>query len=190
MNFFGGFENPMFSAENSYEAQEFNRLSKMKQSIFLDSKKAYFLAFKKKKRNKAIENRIKRTSLWSALYARNYLKKRWPEAEKVILSRPLIAIEYAKHFFKKERWKEGEKVFSKDVFCAVTYAHRVIKGRWKRAERTIKKYPNFAAFYSLNVMKKAWAEGEEAIKHSMFREFYGNKYGWTNTSRIRDPILS
>ena len=107
------------------------------------------------KKDKTIENLILHGIPWPRYasykayeYARFVLKKRWPQAEKLILNCPESAYLYARHVMKK-RWKEAEPVVIKQNKSAYSYAKYVVKGRFEKAEKNIhstKKYDH--SYYS------------------------------------------
>ena len=79
-------------------------------------------------------------------FASSILKKRWPEAEPLILKDPYSSYEYAKLVI-KGRWPEAESIISKDALSAYYYATNVIKGRWPQGEKAINKIPYFKKSY-------------------------------------------
>lgn len=105
------------------------------------AEKAYYFVVlhNNNKRHAASEKIILRHGYWISNYARNVLKRRWPEGEKTVL-------------------KNGEH--------AAKYAEEVIKGRWPEAEKVIMKHPEGASEYAINVLKRRWPEAEAAIAKS------------------------
>ena len=71
-------------------------------------------------------------------YARDVIRGRWPEGEKVIASDPKSAYRYAMYVI-GGRWPEAEKVIASasDPYYAYLYAMYVIRGRWPEAEKVI-----------------------------------------------------
>jgi hypothetical protein len=79
-------------------------------------------------------------------YCYNGNKKRWIEAEPIIMKDPEYAYLYAKSII-KGRWAEAESVIMKNADCAYCYAMYVIKERWLDAEPYIKTNSNTWAGY-------------------------------------------
>lgn len=77
------------------------------------------------------------------------------------LSDPVTLYTYAKDFV-KGRYPEAERVLVNDPQWACFYARDIIKGRWPEAEAAIVKSP-WAAFYAQHVIKGRWPEAEAAI---------------------------
>lgn len=76
------------------------------------------------------------------------MKRRWPEAEPVILEDEHEIVEYAEHVI-KGRWPEGEKVLMNYPVQAVSYAMHVLKNRWREAEPTIQRRADTWHYYCL-----------------------------------------
>ena len=85
-------------------------------------------------------------------YARDVIRGRWPEAEKVIASDAFSACDYAKNVI-GGRWPEAEKVIASDAYSAYLYAMYVIRGRWPEAEKVIASDSVPAFYYANDVIK-------------------------------------
>ena len=93
----------------------------------------------------------------------------WPAAEDTIVNSRIgvdLVTLYAKNFL-KDRWPAGEKLLLDDAEQTldiaselVKYASQVIKGRWKEAEKYIIQNPDDAAIYAREVIKGRWKEAE------------------------------
>ena len=71
------------------------------------------------------------------LYAKDTLKRRWPEVEPLIMAEPSFAALYARDVI-KNRWVEAEPIIMKDYAWAYQYTKDVLKRRWPEAEPFIK----------------------------------------------------
>jgi len=98
----------------------------------------------------------------AAIYARNVIGGRWPEAESVIARGPYASVIYATSII-KGRWPEAEAAIAKDAQAANWYAQDVIGGRWPEGERAIAQDPDTAVQYAKHVIKGRWPEAEAAI---------------------------
>lgn len=99
------------------------------------------------------------------LFAKDFLKARWHEAENIILQKPSIIYCYIKYII-KSRWIEGEKFLCKDSIYSYWYAKNILKDRFENAEPYIKKDPAAAFFYSRDILKKRWKEAEKYIEQN------------------------
>ena len=84
---------------------------------------------------------------------------------------PEKAYFYAKDVIRR-RWPEAEQTIAKNPWCAVHYASEVIGGRWPEAEPTIATDPFFAYYYADAFIKDRWPEAEEVIAKSGFKDEY------------------
>lgn len=87
-------------------------------------------------------------STYAAITAKWRLKRRWPEAEPIILTDPHEIVDYAVNVI-RGRWPEGEAVLMNYPVQAVTYAMHVIKNRWREAEPTIQRRADTWHYYCL-----------------------------------------
>lgn len=84
----------------------------------------------------------------ATLYCIQVMKsQRWPEAEPIIRTCPLMGATYAVQVL-KGRWPEAEDVIKTVGFCALMYARHVLNARWEAAEDAIAQSPDDATFYS------------------------------------------
>jgi hypothetical protein len=90
-------------------------------------------------------------------YAANVIKGRWPEVEPYIMKDPTTAVFYAANVI-KGRWPEAEDIIMKDIDSASDYSDEVIKGRWKEVEPYIMKDPKASTYYAINVIKGRWPD--------------------------------
>jgi hypothetical protein len=114
-------------------------------------------------------------------YAKDVLKGRWLEAEKVIIDRPFQAWMYAYKILSKDakwksepdhengRWPEAEQYIMKDASASSGYARHIIKGTWAsigkpEAEEILMQNAELARYYARDIMKKRWLEAEPIIK--------------------------
>jgi len=90
----------------------------------------------------SVEEALKdyRAPEWAYIYTLKVLKKRWPEAERVIMTSAGDAYFYASNII-KGRWTEAESVIMTSYSFAYLYAKYIIKARWPEAEEYIKKDP-------------------------------------------------
>jgi hypothetical protein len=120
------------------------------------------------------EKYILQNSRYATEYAIHIMKKRWEEAEDIILKNKddmqSIYSYYVKFLYKKE--KEGENFSNiEDLIAdspnfAYMFAKNQIKGRWEKGEKAILTNPSILYSYISDVIKKRIPEFEEAIlKH-------------------------
>lgn len=95
-------------------------------------------------------------------YAKNIMKRRWPEAEAEIAKNPALAYDYAQSVI-KGRWPEAEAVIAKNPQWAYRYAIDVLKSRFLEGEATIAQFSGWAFHYANDIIKDRWPEGEAAI---------------------------
>ena len=70
------------------------------------------------------------------LTAKNQLRRRWPEAEPVILKSPHWAMAYAIDVI-KGRWPEAEPTIASSIYDAREYAIQALRGRFELGEPKI-----------------------------------------------------
>lgn len=86
--------------------------------------------------------------------------------EAILLDRDSAsAYQYAKDIIKK-RFPEAEEFIKTDAQYAYLYAKDVIKGPWPEAEKYIKQDAGYAYRYARDITKNRWIEAEEYIKKS------------------------
>jgi hypothetical protein len=91
------------------------------------------------------EDGIAKEGTASFYYALDLLQARFPKGEKAILecNRPEFVVKYTNYFIKK-RWPEAEEVLLKSTWKNIaytlsSYAILIVRGRWLEAEPIIKK---------------------------------------------------
>ena len=95
-------------------------------------------------------------------YANYVIKGRFPEGEKVIASNSICAYYYATDVI-KGRFPEGEKAIASDFLWAYHYAKDIIQGRFLEAENLIASNPEWAYEYAKDAIRGRWPEGEKVI---------------------------
>lgn len=93
-------------ADYAFSAFDAYKLALRLRALYKNNKKA-------KKYLQVLENVIKIEPEVAFLYAANYLKRDWPEAEPYILKDPFVAYKYARRVLKR-RWPEAEPVIKQD----------------------------------------------------------------------------
>jgi hypothetical protein len=120
-----------------------------------------------RKRWPEAEPRIMQTSWLAVRYAREVIKARWSEYEKKMIEASDVKsmYEYIRSVI-NDRWPEFEQLILRldDSDVALKYAMEVIGGRWKEGESAIIKSPAAAREYAASVIGGRWPEGEEKIK--------------------------
>ena len=104
--------------------------------------------------------------------------KRIKKIEKNILKdgKADVVYQYAKDAI-KGRWPEAEKIIAKDAFHAYLYAENVIKGRWPEGEAVIAKDAQYAYHYAKDVIRGRFPEGEEVIfSDECYKELYNEEF--------------
>jgi len=101
-------------------------------------KLAYELAKKNPELRPKLEPAIMKDPRYAYWYARDILKRPWPEAEPYIMKDPEYACYYARDVLKR-RWPEAEPYIMKDPMQAYWYADIVLNDRWPEAEPYIMK---------------------------------------------------
>jgi hypothetical protein len=103
------------------------------------------------------------------LYAKDILKGRWEEREKIIKKDARYSYLYAREVLKR-RWEEGEEIFLTNLNYAYLYALNVLKGRWpqneeigKQIEEKIKNDCVISYKYAHSVLQRPWPEAEANI---------------------------
>jgi lambda repressor-like predicted transcriptional regulator len=76
---------------------------------------------------------------------------------------PKLAYYYAKNVLKR-RWPEAEPYIMKDPVSAYLYTKAVIDGPWPEAEKYILQHANTALAYATNILRKRWPEAEAILK--------------------------
>lgn len=104
-------------------------------------------------------------------YARQVIRKRWPEAEPYIVKDPEYACYYARDLF-KGRWEDAEHTIAQDPRCAAIYAKYVLakdsnykyeNGRFPEAEPYIITDAYYSYYYAREILKGRWPEAEPTI---------------------------
>lgn len=106
-------------------------------------------------------------------YSKYILKKRWEEAESVLISGEpesaygWVAVNYYSSIYCERhnlvRWPDFEPFIMKFPKYAYWYAEEVLKDRWEEAESYILQSPLYAYKYAKNVIKGRWPEAEMSI---------------------------
>ena len=107
-----------------------------------------------------------------------YIGKRIKKIEKNILKdgKAVVVYQYAKDAI-KGRWPEAEKIIATDARWAYHYAENVIKGRFAEAEIFIATDAYNAFVYAKNVIKGRWPEGEEVIfSDECYKKLYTEEF--------------
>jgi hypothetical protein len=91
------------------------------------------------------------------VFAKNFIKGRWKQAESIILKKPSVIYCYTRDII-KGRWEECEENLSKDVVYSYWYAKNILQGRFLKAEKLIKKDPLFSSSYARDILKKPWPQ--------------------------------
>ena len=102
--------------------------------------KVYLKCLKENKRFFFLEHIILQNEQYSFYYARDIIKGRWEEAEKIISTDPLYSYHYARDVIKR-RFLEGEKIIANHLYYSYLYARNIIKGMFPLCHYNI--------FYSL-----------------------------------------
>lgn len=108
---------------------------------------------------------FKKNPAMAYYYAIGVVRGPWSEGEKAILSDIWFAVAYAKNVLKR-RWPEAEPKIARaaardEYYRAVEYAEHVIKGRWPEAEKIGIFNSSFVLAYSEKILKSRWPEAEE-----------------------------
>ena len=90
------------------------------QSIYQDPHKAYQYVFKNKKRFIEAEPIIMEDPCFAYLYSKNFLKSRWIEAEPIIMEDPHSAYCYSLNIL-KSRWIDAEYYMAKEQLLFNSY---------------------------------------------------------------------
>jgi len=80
------------------------------------------------------------------LYARDVIKRRFPEGEILIASNAESSYHYANDVI-EGRWLPGEAIIATSAQYAYLYAHYIIKGRWPSGEAAIATHHIFTRDY-------------------------------------------
>ena len=124
-------------------------------------------------------------AFWAEWYAGVVMKKRWPEAEEIILKNMSSAYNYALHIM-KERWTQAEAIFLTRADYSAAYAVNLMKERWPEAEAIIASDACEAVWYARNMIKERWPEAEETISKDFYwRRRYEDLFNCTIGSPSR-----
>jgi len=108
------------------------------------------------------EKRFK-TLDWESLFDKTlYFEKAGKSRIEKNSMTPLKALSYARNII-KGRFLEGEKVIAKDIQAAYIYARYIMNGRFPEGEKVIAKDPKYALAYARYIMNGRFPEGEKAI---------------------------
>jgi hypothetical protein len=126
---------------------------------------------------------IKKSPRLAFAYAKGIMRGPWHEGEKIILNDLWYTTAYAKQVLKK-RWPEAEPkvaraaASSDGYYRAIDYAKNVIKGRWLEAEKFGVHNPSFALAYSEEILNARWPEAEARFRigGDYFNKYTINKY--------------
>ena len=125
-------------------------------------------------------------------YARDVLRKRWPEAEPFISKYADVASWYAQKII-KGAWPQGsvaEKVIAKNAECAVYYALYVLKAPFPAGEPAIAKKAEHACNYARWVLKAPFPAGEPAIAKKAEWAFFYARDAVKGPWPAGEPVLS
>ena len=130
------------------------RMSGVEQTILKDPEATYIYARDVIKGRWAQgEKVLMRFPVIACLYAMNVIHGRFPAAEKAMAAHPSAALNYAAKAL-GARFPACEKMFSKDPFLAVQYAVRVVRGRWEPTEKILAEAdPRTVYTYAKKVLK-------------------------------------
>lgn len=126
----------------------------------LQEVKRYPQKYDDPKFRESLENYVLHSSRDSYLYARYYIKGRWPKGEKVIIKCPYSSIGYTCEVL-KTRWREAEDIIMSKPGSAVGYARTVLKKRWREAEDIIITDMESSLAYVRKVIRGPWYRLEE-----------------------------
>lgn len=106
---------------------------------------------------------LKKDPKGASNYAINVMKRRWPEAEPIIMKDPKNAIRYAFLLMRGNRWPELEKLIIHDPELIMDYAKNHLMNRWVEAEPNLLKDPHTALKY-VSRFGLIWPELEQILK--------------------------
>ena len=121
--------------------------------------------------SKRVLNSLAATPIWAYRYARDVIKRRFPEGETHIGRDPRLATAYARDVI-KGRWPEAEAGIARDPVEAFVYANSLIHDSWPEAEPAIAAVPSLATHYALNVIEARFPAGEPTIARDPKWAFY------------------
>lgn len=98
-------------------------------------------------------------------YATNTLRRRWSEAEIIILKDAEAAYFYARDVI-KGRWPEAEPTIMQNAQAARSYANNILRRRWPEAEPTIMQDAMVVFDYARYIIKDRWIEAEYLISQN------------------------
>lgn len=123
---------------------------------------------------------IKKNPALAYHYAFGIVRGPWPDGEKAILHDDWYAVEYAKNVLKK-RWPEAEPMLARKAasedgyYRAVNYAVNVIQGRWPEAEKHGMYNPSFVLAYSEQILNDRWPEAEQYFGAGRYGYYFAIK---------------
>jgi len=109
-----------------------------------------------------------------------------PYLIRAVASIPYWAYRYARDII-KGRFPEGEKVIASDPHCvdrpyyAYLYARDIIDGRWPEGEKAIASDPEYAYYYARDIIKGRFPEGEKAIASDLYWAYFYQAYFYHST---------
>jgi len=72
----------------------------------------------------------------------------------------------------KRRFPEGEEIITKDAHYSFWYADNAVKGRFPEGELAISKDPSYSYWYARDVLRGRFPEGEVSILEGLFADDY------------------
>ena len=122
---------------------------------------------------------------WLLCVCRDVLKRRWPEAEAVLLKHPYYAYYYALEVI-QGRWPEAEKLLVNQPVYAKAYAESVLHQRWPEAEKAIARDPHVAIDYSRHFIAEGWSKDVSVFNYDDWTYRYALNILIGNTSDFEE----
>ena len=120
---------------------------------------------------------------WAYVYARDFVRDRWPEGEAAIATNPRFSYLYARDLLGGE-FTAGEPAIARNAKFSLDYADKVIRGRFIAGEPAIAQSLTMAIDYANNVTRGRFPAGE-AVIFGTANQYYANNY--VNMLKRCDP---
>lgn len=147
------------------------------QAVFFDISELELVTILDNKRTTELfQSNINSATQLSLTHFKQILKlgrKQPPKVEQQILKNSDYATQYSIKILKR-RWLEAEPIILTSPSNTILYANELIKGRWLEAEPILKIHPKYAYLYIINKLHSRWPEAEPYLEkeNSKYFELY------------------